>query len=189
MVVFVMVATAAIMVVFMMVRMRFFLGADDHFPFHLPGQFCQFRNQPVRVFCRQPQLFGGEGNDRFFHRPMGIEEFLNLSRAVGAVQILDPIYLSGHRNPSYFVLTYEHLFICFSISHICFLVNRKKPRNPGSGAIFQVNSGLIFWRKIRMKKNMVALPLASSAMGYASHTRFTLPERLRRYAAGSSTTS
>jgi hypothetical protein len=27
-----------------------------------------------------------------------------------------------------------------------------------------------------MKKNMVALPLASSAMGYASHTRFTLPE-------------
>jgi hypothetical protein len=101
-IVIMMVAAAAVMIVIMMVRMLFFLGTDDHFPFHLPGQFCQFRNQPVRVFCRQPQLFGGEGNDRFFHRPMGIEEFLNLSRAVGAVQILDPIYLSGHRNPSCF---------------------------------------------------------------------------------------
>ena len=86
-------------------------GTDDHIALHLTGQGGELRDQTVRVLGSEPQLFGGEGDHRILHLRMGIEFPLDLGGAVGAVQILDPVYLPGHEGPS-FISIYEQTLMC-----------------------------------------------------------------------------
>jgi hypothetical protein len=76
-------------------------GVDLHLSFHSPGDLHQFGNQRIRVSGGEPQLLGGEGDDGLLHLGVGIELCLDLGGAVGAVQIFDDVYLSGHREPSF----------------------------------------------------------------------------------------
>ena len=109
----VMVAAALVSVVMVFRRTRFFPGPDYHISLHGSGDFRQFRNQAVRILSRQPELPGGKGDHRLFHFRMVIEFPLNLGCTVGAVQILDPVYLSGHGEPS-FISIYEQSLMCYS---------------------------------------------------------------------------
>ena len=167
----VMVSTAAlvVMMVFPAVfSMTLSVSGPDLSPgFHRPGNPDQLRNQRIGIFRRQPQLLCGKGDDSFLHILMIVEFLLNLGRTVGAVQIFNQIYFSGHRFPSRLILTYEHSFICFQYTAL-FIPCQQKKRKPGtigSGFQNQLNMGLIFWRKMRVKKKRVAAPLATSAMG------------------------
>ena len=95
------VATAAAFMIMMMVMMYLFLsGSDEHFPFHGPGNLCQFRDQNIRVLCGQPQLLCGKGNDCFLYSLMIIKFLLDLRRAIGTVQIFQMIDLLDHKTPS-----------------------------------------------------------------------------------------
>ena len=90
-------------------------GTDLHTAFHCPGDLCQIRNQRIRIRGGEPQLPGGKGDNRFLHCRMGIEFAFDLGRAVGAVQIFEDVYLTGH--PEYLLIsTYEQTLICFSFS-------------------------------------------------------------------------
>ena len=75
-------------------------GIDLRAAFNAPGDPGQFRDQGIRVRGSEPKLLGGEGNDRFLHGRMGIEFGFDLGCAVGAVQIVDDVYFSGHGNTS-----------------------------------------------------------------------------------------
>ena len=75
-------------------------GVDFHFPFHGSGKLHQLRDQGVRVRGGEPQLLGGKGDHCLLHLGMGVELCLDLGRAVGAVQILNYVYLPGHRATS-----------------------------------------------------------------------------------------
>ena len=108
-VVMLMMVTAAalvVMVVMLMVmclllcRASSISGINHHFALNCTGNLDQFRNQCVRVFCRQPQLFGRKGNDCLLHCLMIIEFLFDLRRTIGAVQIVNNINFSGHRLPS-----------------------------------------------------------------------------------------
>ena len=102
-----MTAAAFMVMVLMVVMMPVFCrplsvsGIDQHFPFHCPGNFDQFRNQSIRIFRCQPQLLGRKGNDRFLHSLMIVEFLLNLGSTVGAVQIVNDVYFSGHLGSSF----------------------------------------------------------------------------------------
>jgi hypothetical protein len=119
-VVMVVVAAAALVVLFMLMMMTAATGFSMvmvvlplpagslgsipgmylHFPFHSPGDFDQLRDQGIRIGGGEPQLLGGEGDVGLLHGRVGVELCLDLGGAVGAVQILDDVYLPGHRNPS-----------------------------------------------------------------------------------------
>ena len=106
---FVVVTAAACMVVPMMLMMVLMFpnralsvsGINLHFPFYRPGDPDQLRNQGIRIFCRQPQLLCGKGDDRFLHTLVIVEFLLDLCCAVGTVQIVDNIHFSRHWYPSY----------------------------------------------------------------------------------------
>ena len=93
--VFVVVMAAAAFTVFMVmvavVGMFLFrsmiTGVDHHFAFHASGDFCQFRDQGVRILCGQAKLLGGKGDNSLLHLFMGIEFCFDFCRTVGTVQI------------------------------------------------------------------------------------------------------
>ena len=87
---------------FAVVRLHLITGIDFRSALHRSGNSGQFRNQFVRILRRQPQLFGGKGNGCLLHLGMIIEFLLDLSRAIGAIQILDDIYFSGHGSSSHY---------------------------------------------------------------------------------------
>ncbi|MBR2390412.1 MAG: hypothetical protein IKA94_06415 [Mogibacterium sp.] len=105
---FMMVTAAAFVVMVMIVPVCFpgrasgISGIDLHPAFHRPGNLSQLRNQRIRVFRRQPQLFCGKRNDGLLHSLVIIEFLLDLRCTVGTVQIVNDIYFSGHPNPSCF---------------------------------------------------------------------------------------
>ena len=141
-------------------------GINLHAAFHSPGDSDQFRDQGIRVFCCQPQLFGGKGDDRLLYCLMIVEFLFDLRSAVGTVQIFYDIYFPGHRYPSYLFQHMSNHSSVISIQPMISVVNRKIPRNRlVPGGRYHWNRGLILWRKIRRKKKTVAAPLASSAMG------------------------
>jgi hypothetical protein len=77
-------------------------GVDLHAALNRPGNPDQFGDQGIRIRGSEPQLFGGEGDDGLLHGGVGIEFCLDLGGAVGAVQIVDDVYLPGHRATSSF---------------------------------------------------------------------------------------
>ena len=79
---------------------------DLHLRFYAPGDLGQLRNQVIRGFCRQPQLLGGEGDDRLFHLGVVVELAFYFRRTVGAVQILNGIDLFRHTR---FLLIYFYI--------------------------------------------------------------------------------
>ena len=106
-----MVSAAAFMVMFMVMSAAAFVvmtvfamilfgsvvsGMDFHFPFDSSGNTGQLPDQTVRVLRHQPKLPGCKRDGGFLHLGMGIEFCLDLGGAVGAVQILNDIYASGH---------------------------------------------------------------------------------------------
>jgi hypothetical protein len=108
--VLVMMAAAAVFAVFMMVMMAAFPlgrclvpGIDHRAALHRPGNPGQLFDQTVGIFCRQPKLFGGKGDGGLLNCRVIVELFLDLCSTVGAVQIVDDIYLSGHENASLFL--------------------------------------------------------------------------------------
>jgi hypothetical protein len=114
-----MVTAAAILTVFMVVMYRLpgraggsgISGVDFHTPLHSPGNADQLGNQSIRIRGGEPQLFRGKGDTGLLHGGVGIEFRLNLGSAVGAVQIVDDVYLPGHGIPS-FIFIYEQLLMC-----------------------------------------------------------------------------
>ena len=109
-------------------------GIDGCTSFHGPGNADQFRDQCIRIFRRQTQLFGGKGDDRLLDRLKIIELLLDLGSTVGTVQMINDIYLSGHGFPSlFFILTYEQSFNCYQYSVIYISCQQKKPGTSGSG--------------------------------------------------------
>jgi hypothetical protein len=104
------VAAAAVCAVFMVVvlfplpagRPGSIPGVDLHAALNRPGNLDQFGDQGIRIRGSEPQLFGGEGDDGLLHGGVGIEFCLDLGGAVGAVQIVDDVYLPGHRATSSF---------------------------------------------------------------------------------------
>jgi hypothetical protein len=76
-------------------------GVDHHIRLNGPGNADHLGDQRIRVGSSEPQLLGGEGNGGLLHFRVGIELCLDLGGAVGAVQIVDDVYLSGHREPSF----------------------------------------------------------------------------------------
>ena len=73
---------------------------DLHIALNGAGDSDQLRNQRIRVRRSEPQLLGGKGDDSLFHIGVGIEFRFNLGSAVGAVQIVDDVYLARHTNSS-----------------------------------------------------------------------------------------
>ena len=110
-------------------------GIDLHFPFHCPGKLNQFRNQGIRILCRQPQLLGGKGDDGLLHTLMIVEFLFDFCCAVGAVQIVNDVYFSGHGCPSCLFQHMSNRSSVFSIPLNSFLVNikMKSPEPCGSG--------------------------------------------------------
>ena len=99
---FLMVVTAATRMIVRMVMFppglpgRLFPGVDGHPILHSPGDLQQFPDQAVGLFRRQPQLLRSKGDGSFLHAGMVLKFFLDLGRAVSAVQIVDDVHFSGH---------------------------------------------------------------------------------------------
>ena len=114
-VILLMMVPAAAFVVMMVFAMILFWsvisGMDLHLPFDSSGDTGQLPDQTVRVLRRQPKLLGCERDGGFLHLGMGIEFSLDLGRTVGAVQILNDIYISGH-NITPFISIYEQSLMC-----------------------------------------------------------------------------
>ena len=114
-VIMLMMVPAAAFVVMMVFSMILFWsmisGMDLHLPFDSSGDTGQLPDQTVRVLRRQPKLPGCERDGGFLHLGMGIEFSLDLGRTVGAVQILNDIYISGH-NITPFISIYEQSLMC-----------------------------------------------------------------------------
>ena len=103
-----MTAAARMLVVMIAVMVCMFLrgrllgisGIDHRAVFHCPGDSHQLRNQGIRILRRQTQLLRGKGNDSLLHILVPVEFRLDLRRTVGAVQIFNHIYFSGHPDSS-----------------------------------------------------------------------------------------
>jgi hypothetical protein len=103
----VMVTAATALVIIMMVLLSLpagrpggIPGIDLHAALHSLGDLDQLGNQCIRVSGSEPQLLGCEGDNCLLHFRVGIEFRLDLGGAVGAVQIVDDVYLPGHRDTS-----------------------------------------------------------------------------------------
>ena len=95
----VMIATTTTRLMIMMGMLVLLSGGNCDFTFHRPGDFRQFFDECVRIFCLQSQLLRGKGDGGFLHLRQGVEFAFNFGGAVGAVQILDDIYLLFHIVP------------------------------------------------------------------------------------------
>ena len=87
-------------------------GIEFHLRLHLLSGLLQFGEQGVGVFSGNPKLHCGIGKYRLLHLREGIKRRFHLRCAVGAVQILYPIYFLHHGNASLIKCIYEHTLIC-----------------------------------------------------------------------------
>ena len=87
-------------------------GVEFHLRLHLLSGLLQFGEQGVGVFSGNPKLHCGIGKYRLLHLREGIKRRFHLRCAVGAVQILYPIYFLHHGNASLIKCIYEHTLIC-----------------------------------------------------------------------------
>jgi hypothetical protein len=120
----IMMAAAAIFPMFMMVMGRLpgsadsrsrIPGIDLRTALHRLGDPGQFRDQGIGIRRGQPQLLGSESDNGLLHLGMGVEFRLDLGSAVGAVQILDDVYLTGHGDTSLFRYMSKRSCVYFSI--------------------------------------------------------------------------
>ena len=116
-VVMMLVTAAAIMMMLMfagvaVVGVSAVSGVEFHLRLHLLSGLLQFGEQGVGVFSGNPKLHCGIGKYRFLHLREGIKRRFHLRCAVGAVQILYPIYFLHHGNASLIKCIYEHTLIC-----------------------------------------------------------------------------
>ena len=117
MLVIMIVTAAAIMMMLMLagvavVGVSAVSGVEFHLRLHLLSGLLQFGEQGVGVFSGDPKLHCGIGKYRFLHLREGIKRRFHLRCAVGAVQILYPIYFLHHGNASLIKCIYEHTLIC-----------------------------------------------------------------------------
>ena len=87
-------------------------GVEFHLRLHLLSDLLQFGEQGVGVFGSDPKLHRGVGEYSLLHLRERVECRLHLRCAVGAVQILYPIYFLHHGNASLIKCIYEHTLIC-----------------------------------------------------------------------------
>ena len=87
-------------------------GVEFHLRLHLLSGLLQFGEQGVGVFGGDPKLHRGVGEYRLLHLRERVECRLHLRCAVGAVQILYPIYFLHNGNASLIKCIYEHTLIC-----------------------------------------------------------------------------
>ena len=87
-------------------------GVEFHLRLHLLSGLLQFGEQGVGVFGGDPKLHRGVGEYSLLHLRERVECRLHLRCAVGAVQILYPIYFLHHGNASLIKCIYEHTLIC-----------------------------------------------------------------------------
>ena len=116
-VVMMLVTAAAIMMMLMfagvvVVGVSAVSGVEFHLRLHFLSGLLQFGEQGVGVFSGNPKLHCGIGKYRFLHLREGIKRRFHLRCAVGAVQILYPIYFLHHGNASLIKCIYEHTLIC-----------------------------------------------------------------------------
>ena len=116
-VVMMLVTAAAIMMMLMfagvaVVGVSAVSGVEFHLRLHLLSDLLQFGEQGVGVFGGDPKLHRGVGEYRLLHLWERVECRLHLRCAVGAVQILYPIYFLHHGNASLIKCIYEHTLIC-----------------------------------------------------------------------------
>ena len=78
-------------------------GIDHSASLHGPGDLGQLFDEGIGVLRRQTELLGGKGDGGLPDRRVIVEFLLDLGGAVGAVQIVDDIYLSGHGNASLYL--------------------------------------------------------------------------------------
>ena len=117
MLVIMIVTAAAIMMMLMLagvavVGVSAVSGVEFHLRLHLLSGLLQFGEQGVGVFGGDPKLHRGVGEYSLLHLRERVECRLHLRRAVGAVQILYPIYFLHHGNASLIKCIYEHTLIC-----------------------------------------------------------------------------
>ena len=117
MLVIMIVTAAAIMMMLMLagvavVGVSAVSGVEFHLRLHLLSGLLQFGEQGVGVFSGDPKLHCGIGKYRLLHLREGIKRRFHLRCAVGAVQILYPIYFLHHGNASLIKCIYEHTLIC-----------------------------------------------------------------------------
>ena len=112
-VVMMLVTAAAIMMMLMFaaVAVCAISGVELHTRLHLLCDLLKLGQQSVRVFCGNPKLHCGVGEYRLLHLRECVECRLHLRCAVGAVQILYPIYFLHHGNASLIKCIYEHTLI------------------------------------------------------------------------------
>ena len=93
-----------VMLMFMMMsmfpEMRRFSGTNHSTTFNGLRDLDQLWNQCVGIFSSQAELFRGKGDNRFLDGFVIVEFLFDLCGAVGAVQIFNDVYFSGHPNPS-----------------------------------------------------------------------------------------
>ena len=116
-VVIMLVTAAAIMMMLMfagvvVVGVSSVFGVEFHLRLHFLSNLLQFGEQGVGVFGGDPKLHRGIGKYRLLHLREGIKRRFHLRCAVGAVQILYPIYFLHHGNASLIKCIYEHTLIC-----------------------------------------------------------------------------
>ena len=117
MLVIMIVTAAAIMMMLMLagvavVGVSAVSGVEFHLRLHLLSDLLQFGEQGVGVFSGNPKLHRGVGEYSLLHLRECVECRLHLRCAVGAVQILYPIYFLHHGNASLIKCIYEHTLIC-----------------------------------------------------------------------------
>ena len=117
MLVIMIVTAAAIMMMLMLagvavVGVSAVSGVEFHLRLHLLSGLLQFGEQGVGVFGGDPKLHRGVGEYSLLHLRECVECRLHLRCAVGAVQILYPIYFLHHGNASLIKCIYEHTLIC-----------------------------------------------------------------------------
>ena len=116
MLVIMIVTAAAIMMMLMLAGVAVVVsavsGVEFHLRLHLLSDLLQFGEQGVGVFSGNPKLHRGVGEYSLLHLRECVECRLHLRCAVGAVQILYPIYFLHHGNASLIKCIYEHTLIC-----------------------------------------------------------------------------
>lgn len=78
---------AMIMNFCMRLRSAFLSLSNQNIRLQRPGNLLNLRNQPVRIFCRNPQLFCGKGYGSLLYSRKLIDLSLNFGSTVGASQI------------------------------------------------------------------------------------------------------
>ena len=108
------VAAAAVMMMLMLaaVAVSAVSGVEFHLRLHLLSGLLQFGEQGVGVFSGNPKLHCGIGKYRLLYLRERVKRRFHLRCAVGAVQILYPIYFLHHGNASLIKCIYEHTLIC-----------------------------------------------------------------------------